>query len=109
MGRFARLHRRRSPALALIIAALLLQGCESATEPPLRVSFDEVVQIGILEGPNTFLLRKLDSNDAYYPLNLPTEFHVEGVRVRVKGLLIRDYQVLLHTLVEILSISRLPE
>lgn len=98
--------RRGTSALVLALA-FLLQGCESATEPPVPIRFDAEVHRIVLEGPDAFVLRSLDSNDTYFPLNLPAQFQVEGARVRVDGLLIREYQVFLLPPVEIISISNI--
>ena len=106
MRAFVRQIRCGIPALTLALA-LLLQGCESATEPPLRVTFDATVHRVLLEGPDTFVLRNLETEETYFPVNLPPEFQVGGARVRVEGLLSRDSQVLLVPTVEILSIIRL--
>lgn len=106
---------RRSPAptaIALGLAFLLIlttAACESTTAPPLNVEFDATIQLFVLDGPDTYLLRRDNSPEAYYPLNLPSEFRVEGARVRVEGLLIREYRVLLHQPVEIRSIEFLTE
>ena len=101
--------RRAVPVL--LLSLLLTAGCDSSTEPdpPVRVTFDAVVVVGVLEGPNTFFVDVIGSNESYYPINLPEEFRVEGLRVRVDGLLQRDIEVLLHPTVEILSIEVLPE
>lgn len=88
---------------------LLCAACDSPSDPPLEISFDALVQVLVLEGPDTYLLRVLDSEQAYYPLNLPSEFQIECTRVHAEGLLIRDYQVLLHPPLEILSIGPLDD
>ena len=97
---------------AFLTAGLLHgSGCDSAEDDaPERISFDAVVQVFVIgEGPNTFVLRRPDSRESYYPLNLPREFQVEGLNVHVEGLLIKDYQVLLHPPVEIISITELAQ
>src|SRR5688572_6404613 len=101
--------RNRLLPLGVALALLLGAGCDSPSDPPLQVSLDAVVQLFVLEGPDTFVLRRIDSTESFYPLNLPAEFQVEGARVHVEGLLIREYRVLLHVPLEITSISPLVE
>ena len=102
----------KATTLLLLMAGLLfVSSCDSVEEePPEQISFDAVVQVFVIgEGPNTFVLKRLDSEVAYYPLNLPKEFQQEGIGVHVEGLLIKDYQVLLHPPVEIISITAIPQ
>lgn len=102
----------KSTVLLLITTVLLLvSGCDTnENDPPERISFEAIVQVFVIgEGPNTFVLDRIDSDASYYPLNLPADFQEEGLRVRVEGLLIKNYRVLQHRPVEIISIERLPE
>jgi hypothetical protein len=102
-----------SPSRALLLvlssALLLLNACDSSTEPrpPQRINFDAQVLVLVLEGPNSFVLDDLASNRSYFPINLPQEFQVEGARVRIDGLRYEDIEVGLIPVVEILSIQSL--
>lgn len=100
----------RSVLLALLVTALALTACDSVDEqPPDLISFDAVVVMTVLPGPNTWVLDDLASNASYYPINLPAEFHEEGLRVYVEGYRIRSYKVLLHEPVEIRTITVLAD
>lgn len=93
--------------LALLIGLVFVFGCDSVDERPEAVAFDAVVQVFVIgTGPSTWVLKVDGTNDSYYPVNLPKEFHEEGARVRVEGLDLK-YDVLLHPALEITSIQRI--
>jgi hypothetical protein len=107
--------RMRSAAFRALLGLLfagVVAGCDDNTgRLPVAVSFDAVVTTFRIvdDGPDTFLLQPAGQADPYYPLNLPAAFQQENLRVRVEGLEIRDYRVLLQKPVKIYTITALPD
>jgi len=100
----------RAVALGLAAAALVV-GCDSGvSELPVEVSFDAVVTPFHIvdDGPETYVLTPVGQNEAYYPLNLPVAFQKPNLRVRVEGLEIREYRVLLHRPLKVFRITERP-
>lgn len=67
--------------------------CNEDPTGPTPIKFDGEVRELTLPGPSAWVIDRLDAEITYYPLNLPTEFQVEGIRVDVEALLIHDYTV----------------
>lgn len=107
------LHRKALRSLTLhafVLAALLFwAGCDSSGDnAPEPIAFDAQVQLAILgDGRPPAYLLSAGPGRTYFPLNLPAEFHEEGILVRVEGLIIKKYEVLLHPPLEILRIARI--
>lgn len=100
------------PFSVLLLLCVLLAGCDASVDaPPEEVAFDAWVMLGILhdDAPPAYLLHREDTDETYFPVNLPTEFHEEGLEVHVEGLLIHDYTVLLMPPIEITNIRRLED
>ena len=93
----------KSCQLTLVVGALWMSGCHDpgAELPEGKIRFDALVQSMLLgDGPPTFILSRINSYEAYYPLNLPREYQEDGRKVHVVGWR-KNYRVLTLPVVEI--------
>ena len=70
------------------------------------IKFDGVVREFALPGPSTWLIERMDDPSiAYYPTNLPAQYHVEGAELDIEAVLVNDEIIYERNLIEILSIT----
>jgi hypothetical protein len=79
--------------LGLVLALTAAAACNEDPTGPSPIKFDGEIRELALPGPSAWVIDRLDADITYYPLNLPSQYEVEGMQVDVEALLIHDYTV----------------
>ena len=70
------------------------------------IEFDGTVREYPLPGPSSWLIERMDDPSiAYYPTNLPAEYHVEGAQLNIQAALVHDEIIYDRNLIEIITVT----